>query len=154
MVELHLEYTCIYTRYYNLLLKLKEQNTANPQIMAQLERDVKADLAEKNKQVLACFETDRDKFKEGVNPQALENWIVHFRDDPEVQRLGNNIKKLHEEVFKHGKIEAIDFDLPAKLDKNQYIKIYRKIWATLRHDLWCRIQQEKKERNTSHLSEE
>lgn len=35
-----------------------------------------------------------------------------------------------------------------------YIKIYRKIWATIRHDLWARIQQEKKSQNTAHISEE
>ena len=35
-----------------------------------------------------------------------------------------------------------------------YIKIYRKIWATIRHDLWVSIQEEKKKENTEHLSPE
>lgn len=34
-----------------------------------------------------------------------------------------------------------------------YMKIYRKIWATLRHDLWVRIQEEKKNKNSAHISE-
>jgi hypothetical protein len=45
----------------------------------------------------------------------------------------------------------MSFDLPEKLDKQMYIKMYRKIWATIRHDLWARIQQEKKTLNTSNL---
>jgi len=31
-------------------------------------------------------------------------------------------------------------DLPEKLTKELYIQVYRKIWATIRHDLWEEIQ--------------
>ena len=66
--------------------------------------------------------------------------------------MANNNKKLHEDVFERVKVDHIAFDLPEKLDKVMYIKIYRKIWATIRHDLYLRIQAEQKANNTSHLS--
>ena len=152
--ELHLEYTCIYTRYYNLLLKLKDQNRVNPKVKNQIEQDLLKDLAQKNGQICESIETDRDKFKEGLTVKGLEQWTAHFKNDPEVRRLAQNIKKLHEDVFTRENIDQIAFELPEKLDKQMYIKIYRKIWATIRHDLWARIQQEKKTQNTANLSED
>lgn len=85
--DLHLEYTCIYTRYYNLILKLKEQGKFDPRMSSQIEADLKADLAEKNKQVIASREAQRDDFKEGLDPTSLELWVSKFKDDPEVKKL-------------------------------------------------------------------
>ena len=31
------------------------------------------------------------------------------------------------------------------MDKEMYLRLYRKIWATIRHDLWKEIQAKKKE---------
>ena len=149
--ELHLEYTCIYSRYYNAMLKLKDKNEFNDRVKNAIENDLRGDLAEKNKSVLAYRETARDDFREGLDPASLEKWVDHFKDDPEVKKLAGNIKKLHEDVFVRGKVDHIAFELPEKLDKQMYIKMYRKIWATIRHDLWARIQQEKKNLNTQNL---
>jgi hypothetical protein len=106
---------------------------------------------EKNKALLAVRESARDDFKEGLDVESLNKWTQHFKDDPEIKRLAGNIKKLHEDVFVHGKVDNIAFELPEKLDKQMYIKMYRKIWATIRHDLWSRIQQEKKNLSTANL---
>lgn len=154
MNELHLEYTCIYTRYYNLMLKLKDQNRLNPKVKSQIEQDLQKDLVQKNAQICESVETERDKFKEGLTVKGLEQWTAHFKNDEEVKRLAKNITKLHEDVFVRENIDHIAFELPEKLDKQMYIKIYRKIWATIRHDLWTRIQQEKKAQNTANLTEE
>ena len=35
--ESELEYTCIYTRYYNIIMKMKERKEFNPQRLMQLE---------------------------------------------------------------------------------------------------------------------
>lgn len=51
-------------------------------------------------------------------------------------------------------MDNIAFELPAKLDKEMYMRIYRKIWATIRHDLWSAVQAHKKEKNTAHVSED
>ena len=68
--------------------------------------------------------------------------------------MGQRINKLHEDVFQNQKIDHISFqdDLPEKMDKQMYIRIYRKIWAAIRHDLWKAIQDEKKKNNQAVLS--
>ena len=152
--ELHLEYTCIYSRYYNLLIKMKDQGRLMPQVKNQIEGDLLKDLAQKNQQVVELIETERDRFKEGLTVKGLEQWTAHFSKDAEVKRLAQNIKKLHEDVFEKECIDQVAFELPEKLDKQMYMKIYRKIWATVRHDLWARIQQEKKTLNTANINEE
>ena len=70
--ELHLEYTCIYTRYYNLILKLKDQGKLNPKVKNQIEQDLLKDIAQKNHQILETVESDRDRFKEGLTVKGLE----------------------------------------------------------------------------------
>lgn len=67
------------------------------------------------------MESERDKFKADLTPGALEEWMLHFKDDDEVKRLATNIVNLHEAVFVTGKIDHIAFELPDKLDKNKYI---------------------------------
>ena len=136
------------------MLKLKDQNRLNPKVKSQVEQDLQKDLVQKNSQICESIETERDKFKEGLTVKGLEKWTAHFKNDEEVRRLAKNITKLHEDVFVRENIDHIAFELPEKLDKQMYIKIYRKIWATIRHDLWARIQQEKKAQNTANLTEE
>ena len=46
--ELHLEYTCIYTRYYNLILKMQDQKKWNDNLKSKIESDLLGDLKEKN----------------------------------------------------------------------------------------------------------
>lgn len=50
-------------------------------------------------------------------------------------------EKLHNDVFEKFKIETLDFsdELPSKMTKEMYIQIYRKIWATIRHDLYNEV---------------
>jgi hypothetical protein len=121
------------------MLKLKDQNRLNPKVKSQIEQDLQKDLVQKNSQICESIETERDKFKEGLTVKGLEQWTAHFKNDEEVRRLAKNITKLHEDVFVRENIDHIAFELPEKLDKQMYIKIYRKIWATIRHDLWARI---------------
>ena len=45
--EMHLEYTCIYTRYYNLILKMQDQKKWNDSLKSKIESDLKNDLKEK-----------------------------------------------------------------------------------------------------------
>ena len=99
-------------------------------------------------------ESKRDFYKKGLTVEDFRKWVEHFKDDPEVKRLAQNLKKLHNDVFVRFKVDQIEFELPEKLDKQMYMKIYRKIWATLRHDLWVRIQEQKKNKNSGHISKD
>lgn len=152
--ELNLEYICMYTRYYSMMLKMKEQGKLNPNTSHRIEMELSADMAKKNHQILLQTEGDRDEFKKGLTVDGLRKWTEHFKDHEEIKKLAVAQQKLHEEVFVKFKVEEIAFELPEKLDKQMYMKIYRKIWATIRHDLWVRIQEEKKKQNSVHIPED
>ena len=152
--EISLEYTCMYTRYYSMMLKMKEQNKLNPNTMQRVKNELLSDKSRKNHQVLLQTEGERDDFKKGLTVEAFYKWTEHFKDNEEIKKLANAEKKLHDDVFVRFKVDEIAFELPEKLDRQMYMKIYRKIWATIRHDFWLRIQEEKKKRNTVHISED
>ena len=59
------------------------------------------------------------------------------------------LKKLDKDLFENERIDEINFSeqLPAKLDSKLYIAIYRKIWATIRHDMHERIMAKRQELN-------
>lgn len=90
-----------------------------------------------------------------LSEELLTQWIRYFANDAEVTKINKSIKKLHEDVFKRFKVEQIDYaaDLPAKMTKEMYIQIYRKIWASIRHDLYKAIMAKQKEMRTTNLPE-
>jgi len=45
-------------------------------------------------------------------------------------------------------------DLPPKMTKEVYVQIYRKIFATLRHDMYMKAKELKREKNLVNLSQE
>ena len=49
-------------------------------------------------------------------------------------------------MFDKQRIDHISFqdDLPEKMTKEMYIRIFKKIWATIRHDLWKELEAFKK----------
>lgn len=63
------------------------------------------------------------------------------------------IERLHDDVFVRQEIKHIDYadDIPKKFTKELYIITFRKIWATIRHDIWCEINNRKK--NTGKLDD-
>ncbi len=79
---------------------------------------------------------------------ALEDWKDHFKADPKLRALSTEFKGIHNDVFKKQKISHFDFEKEledAGLTKELYIMVYRKIWASLRHDLYLEIQSVKNE---------
>jgi hypothetical protein len=88
--ELHLEYTCIYARYYNMMLKMKEKEEMEklpPQVVSGIEADLRRELEEKNKAVLSFVEVGRSDFKKSLDLVSLNHWTAYFKDDPEVKKL-------------------------------------------------------------------
>jgi hypothetical protein len=61
--------------------------------------------------------------------------------------MADNLDKLHKQVFEDQFLQSITFDedLPETMTSEMYIRIYRKIWATIRHDLYELVQLKKKE---------
>lgn len=88
--ELNLEYTCMYARYYSMMLKLNELKKLNPNTKNRIEMELLADMRTKNHQILEQTESSRDNYKKGLTVEALRKWTEHFKDDPEVKRLAQN----------------------------------------------------------------
>lgn len=87
---------------------------------------------------------------------VFEQWIQYFREEPYVVDQVNTIKKLHEDVFKRQQVNHIDYskDLPEQFTKEMYIQTFRKIWATIRHDIYLDIKKKKKEIRSESLTDE
>jgi hypothetical protein len=107
--ELTLEYTCLYTRNYNMMLKMKENNMLPSDGLQQIEAQVAGEIADKTAQVLEAW-NQRYSAKVGeLTESLLTDWIRHFAKDELVQQMNQNVKKLHEDIFLRFKIEQIDF---------------------------------------------
>ena len=84
-----------------------------------------------------------------LNNDDLAQWVTHFRSEKRIKEQADMLKKLDKDLFENERIDEINFSeqLPAKLDSKLYIAIYRKIWATIRHDMHERIMAKRQELN-------
>lgn len=74
-------------------------------------------------------------------------WVEEFNKESFVTEQASAIKQLESDMFTKQRIDHISYadDLPEKMSKEMYIRIFSKIWATIRHDLWKELQEYKKE---------
>ena len=88
--------------------------------------------------------------------QVLEAWIAHYANDPYVIDQVKAMETLHNDVFVRQNVKHIDFsdDIPEKFNKEMYISTFRKIWATIRHDIYEEIKKRKKELRKEVLPDE
>jgi hypothetical protein len=58
-------------------------------------------------------------------------------------------------LFVRQRIENISFDedIPEELTADKYLMMYKKIWSTIRHDMYMEIQKKKKELRLNDLEE-
>ena len=78
---------------------------------------------------------------------VLEAWISHYSEDPYIIEQMNSLKSLHDDVFNKQKVAHLDYskDIPENFTKELYIATFRKIWATIRHDIYLELKAKKKE---------
>ena len=119
------------------------------------------EIKEKGEQVCEDFDLEshpapcpEDKVKNGITYRQLEAWVEHFGDEDFVETQRQALAKLESDVFEKQKIEEITFDdMPEDLDSGKYLLMYKKIWATIRHDLWKEIRDRKAELRVTELDE-
>jgi hypothetical protein len=82
-----------------------------------------------------------------LTPETLGSWVEKYAKDSEIRGMSDNLDKLHVQVFTDQFLKHIDFNdgLPEKMTGEMYIRIYRKIWATIRHELYEAVKQKKKD---------
>ena len=93
---------------------------------------------------------------EPITYSQFVSWVQHFSDEEFMIKQGEAIAQLDEDLFTKERINHLSFDdeIPEELTGEKYLQIYKKIWATIRHDLWKDIQARKKELRVQELPEE
>ena len=156
MAEVQLEFTCIYCRNYNLLLKIKDSGEKVDGIMDQIRTLINKEMKDKTEQIIEdyCFQChpeshpkDCDHEKECLTMRQFEDWSEQFGDEPFMVKQIARMEKLDDDLFVRGRIEQLNFfeELPEEMTAEKYLTMYKKIWAILRHDLYLEIQAKKKE---------
>ncbi len=93
---------------------------------------------------------------EPITYSQFVSWVQHFSDEEFMIKQGEAIAQLDEDLFTRERINHLSFEdeIPEELTAEKYLQIYKKIWATIRHDLWKDIQARKKELRVQELPEE
>ena len=133
MEELKLEFTCIYVRHYNLIWKTKEAGTFQPQHLSDLRAQVEPEKNDKFKQVVEHYP--------GFSTEIVNHWITKNLNNPTIKKQISELDKLYDDVYVHQRITDLGYqsEIPERMTRERYIRIYRKIFATLRHDLYVKL---------------
>jgi len=118
-----LEYTCIYTRNYNLMLKMKERGEWKDGDIERLEGQVRTEISDKTYQLVEKYNDDHKSEQSNLTVALFQKWVTHYKADKEVGTLAEAIEQMHTDVFVNQKIESLDFqnELPTKMTKEMYI---------------------------------
>ena len=84
--------------------------------------------------------------------REFESWMEMFENEPFVEKQRQDIAQLHEDLFVNQRISSISFadDIPEELTAQKYLLMYKKIWATLRHDIYEEVKVRAKELRVAH----
>ena len=115
MKEMQLEFTCIYSRNYNLMLKVKEAGEDDGTLLDRIRMQVNREMQDKTVQVVEDYDinchpssydeaTAGGRKKEGITMQQFEKWMEHFEDEPFMVRDRENMEKLDSDFFVRGRI--------------------------------------------------
>ena len=132
-----LEFTCIYVRNYSLLIRAKERADFNQDLLAQFEAYANEELNQKSDEIIEYHRSFGLKIS-NLDSLMVNDWIEYYENDPYVVAHKEHLSNLRDKVFKEQKLNQIDYsaDLPEKFTKDMYIAIYKKIWATIRYEIW------------------
>ena len=94
MKQLYLEYTCIYVRNYNIMLRLKDNGewNENDGILSRMRNMVNAEIYDKMEQI--CEDSEHK-----CNARQLVAWSTHFKDEPFMVKGREARQKLDTDVF-------------------------------------------------------
>ena len=131
-----LEYTCTYAMNYNIMLRQKENGEWSPEMADNMQGKIEQELEHKTAEIVK-YQRENDLKIEDLTVSILEAWIAHFKDSKEVKEQAAALEKLHDDVFKRGSVDHIDYtdEIPSEFTKEMYIATFSKIWATVRHDM-------------------
>ena len=159
---MHIELSCTYVRNYNKLLQTREKQRASiePDKIMDYERMAREQILQNRADIceeycLSCFPNphkpdDKHEDKESLTADLFRQWVAIHEETEYVRGQSEAITKMHRELFIEDigepQLSHIDYsgELPEDLTKEAYIQMYRKIWATVRHDFYKDIIAAKK----------
>ena len=150
--ELKLEYMCVYVRNFNKILQFQKDHGHKGPLDAKELEAVKHQIEGEK--------SDKLKQLQGRNPKLLTNtevlnkWIDINKDLPAVKKNAEDLMNMHDDLFDKNQINHPGFSdiLPERLTQDRYIRIYTKIFATLRYDLFMKLEAYKEENKLSDAS--
>ena len=126
---------------------MRENNELKPEILRGAEAESERDIEIKTQSVI--------KQNPGFTIEHVTKFIKDNSSDPLVKGYTLKLDELKNDVFNKMLITNLCYqkDLPAKMTKEVYIQIYRKIFATIRHDIYMKVMEHKKETNSVLVSD-
>ena len=169
-----LEYTCIICRNYNLMLKVRDSPgyTMTQEDFNQLRSIVDQEIDGKTRQLCEDYDfnldprvgpaastEDGDKKnapkKDPLSVETLQLWIKRYEGESFVKKSQSEMARLLDDFFVRQKIDHISYQSElGDFTKEKYLKIYDKIWACIRHEMYNEILKFKKQDRVEKLSAE
>ena len=77
----------------------------------------------------------------GFTLEHVTKFIKDNSNDPIIKSYQQKLEQLKQNVFNKMLITDLGYskEIPPKMTKEVYIQIYRKIFATLRHDMYVKV---------------
>ena len=134
--ELKMEYLCIYVRNNNRclnMLKMKGKSSIDHSDRAELIEVINQDKMNKLMQV--CGQK-----QPRISTEALQKWVAANKNHPKVKANAEMLNQIEDDLINKFELNHEGFVLPEKLTKERYMRIYKKIFASLRFDFWSKCQ--------------
>ena len=92
--------------------------------------------------------------KQPLTSKQYVSWVEKYAEEDFLTKQAETIAQLDSDLFERQCISHLSFkgEIPENLAGEKYLSIYKKIWATIRHDIWKAILARKKELSVTNLS--
>ena len=152
--EIELELCCIYARNYAHMLSLKDKGEWEPEMMEETKTTIENEILDKVRQVIGGESCEK---REPITISQFEKMKDYYAKEATfIDEQKKKFEQLEKEFFVDEHITQLGFadQIPENMTAEKYLLMYKKIWATIRHDMWKEIEEKKKEQRVEKLSKD
>ncbi|CDW76168.1 UNKNOWN [Stylonychia lemnae] len=131
-----MDYTPYYIHYYHSLKAIQQEYRTRPKLIQDLTQKINEKLNDK------IIEVQQELLKKYmIEERTLHSWIDHYISDPSIKSqldlIDINNDRLFGEVLQE---PNFNLEFPSTLTKEVYMKILKKVFATIRHRVYKQIR--------------
>ena len=92
-----------------------------------------------------------------ISVSQFEKWKDHFMSQAYfIEDQRQKFENLEKEFYENEHITQLTFadEIPEEMTAAKYLLMYKKIWATIRHDMWKALEEKKKEERVTRLKKD